>query len=244
MLEGEKAPSDAPAPDTTSTLEPVPLSDTAPPPAASSTTQYTPEEFYQDYNTALQVVNGYWANRWSDFFTGTYSPPQLITGSEFGTGMYLGGSDQILCGNGARAIFLGPQNAYYCGLPYDPDDDYLAFDVNFLWRARENGDMFVYMIVAHEWGHAIQARLDTALQRVEYELQADCLAGATLQGAVNDGTLVLEQGDIEEVSIGLSDIADEGPWGKPGDHGSPDQRIENFTTGADNGVLACLPQLQ
>jgi uncharacterized protein len=239
-----QAAASAAAPSTTSTLAPHgnPADPPPPPAAKEGKADYTPEEFYQDYATALQIVQGHWTKHWSDTFPGTYGPPGLITGSVYGTGMYLGGTDKPVCGNGAQAMVLGPDNAYYCGPPFDPDDDYIAFDVNFLWRARDHGDMFVYMIVAHEWAHAVQARIDTTLRRVDYELQADCIAGATLQGAVNDGTLVLEPGDIEEVSVGLTAIADSSPWGKPGDHGDANQRIDSFSNGANNGVRACLAQ--
>jgi len=52
------------------------------------------------------------------------------------------------------------------------------------------GRAWVYLIIAHEWGHAIQARLSRRMVSVAAELQADCLAGATLAGAQRDRTLV------------------------------------------------------
>jgi hypothetical protein len=48
---------------------------------------------------------------------------------------------------------------------------------------RVRRDTRLYLVVAHEWGHAIQARLNPDIQAVRRELQADCLAGAAIFGA-------------------------------------------------------------
>ncbi len=212
--------------------------------SATADPGYTLEEFYSDYDGALEIVDDYWTRHWSDYFTGTYSAPGLVSGTEYPPGLYVGGQDQIPCGPDSQGGYhnLKAGNAEYCGPPYNPTNDFIGFDVNYLMHARDYGDMFVYMIVAHEWAHAVQARLHTSLAAQEYELQADCLAGATLQGAADDNTLVLEPGDVEEVSVGLEAIADKYPWGAEGDHGSPEERIAAFGSGASGGPYACLPQ--
>ncbi|WP_309114317.1 hypothetical protein [Saccharothrix sp.] len=203
----------------------------APPAAAGTNAPYTPQEFYGDYYTAIQVVDQYWTAHWGEHFTNTYQSPRMWTGTRYPEGMYEGGADAVFCGTD----ILKADNAYYCSV-----GDYIAFDINFLWRARYNGDMFVYMIVAHEWGHAIAARLNDQLKLKASELQADCFAGAALQGAARDGTLVIEPGDLEEVDVGLTDIADSSLWGKPEDHGAPDERIAFFNRGVRNGPLGCV----
>jgi len=191
------------------------------------------EEFYSDYYTSLSITDTWWATHWSEYFTGTYTSPFLVdVNQELGLGLYDAPRDEVYCGSN----LLTDQNAYYCG----STEDFMAFDIDFLGRARIIGDVFVYMIVAHEWGHAIQERLDTTLQQVRYELQADCLAGAVIQGTLDDGTLLFEPGDNEEVSAGLTDIADDVPWGNAGDHGSPQERIDNYSAGVYGGVNACL----
>jgi predicted metalloprotease len=202
--------------------------------ASAAAAQYTSEEFYKDYYDSVRVVDQYWGNHWAEFFPGNYVAPKLISLPGRAPGLYDGTVDVVSCGSTS----LGPDNAAYCA----DGNDWVAYDVNFLWRARYNGDMFVYMIVAHEWGHAIQYRLNAASQSTAAELQADCFAGAALDGAVTDGTLKLEPGDLHEVQVGLTDIADSGPWGKPGDHGSPDERIRSFTIGWDQGPLGCVPR--
>jgi hypothetical protein len=208
------------------------LVNAAAPAEATAPAPYTTEEFYQDYNNALHVVDQYWTTHWAEFFPGTYTPPKLIMVPDRAPGLYDGTVDVVLCGGTP----LGPDNAAYCA----DGSDWLAYDINFLLRARYNGDMFVYMIVAHEWGHAIQYRLRAVGQPAAAELQADCFAGAALAGGVNDGTLRLEDGDRREIEIGLTDIADSSPWGHPGDHGSPQERMQNFTLGWNQGPLSCL----
>ena len=37
------------------------------------------------------------------------------------------------------------------------------------------GDTWIYLVIAHEWAHAIQNRLDLGLVANGRELQADCL---------------------------------------------------------------------
>jgi len=133
----------------------------------------------------------------------------------------------------------GSGNAYYCR-----GEDYLAWD--WAWFGAyftddRIGDTFVYFVIAHEWGHAIQARLDLSLVSVGAELQADCLAAAALVGSQRDGTLSFERGDRGEVFQSLAEIADEVEWGNTRDHGAPDERIEAYQAGERGGVRACLP---
>jgi predicted metalloprotease len=102
------------------------------------------------------------------------------------------------------------------------------------------GDAWVYLIIAHEWGHAIQARLDQSLVSPAAELQADCLAGASLKGAAQDGLIQFEPGDDEEIGKTLSEVADDFPWTSESDHGNAQQRTSAFSQGANGGVAACI----
>ena len=84
-------------------------------------------------------------------------------------------------------------------------EDYVAWDSGLLVDGADQiGDTWVYLVIAHEWGHAIQARLDTGLVAVADELQADCLGAAALFGAVADGTLEFEEGDEQEMICSLN----------------------------------------
>ena len=68
-------------------------------------------------------------------------------------------------------------NAFYCRV-----GDYIAFDNQSLFPAiyADFGEVGLATVLAHEMGHAIQARSSTRLASVYAELQADCFSGAWL----------------------------------------------------------------
>ncbi|MBB4711619.1 hypothetical protein ACIQNT_06995 [Streptomyces luteogriseus] len=185
------------------------------------------DDMGQDIETAVQGVDAYWDAHWSEFFTQTYVPPTVL-------GEYDGASADVpTCGGEP----LDDDNAQYCATA----EDYVAWDTDLMRFGYRYGDAFVYLVVAHEWGHAIQNRLDAQLQTMDAELQADCLAGAELEGAAQDGTVVFEAGDVDEVYTALVRDADKTPWTKEGDHGSASERVDAFTLGQELGVDGCLP---
>jgi uncharacterized protein len=208
--------------DDTAEPPPPPTTEVSPPPPPPP----PDPELTEDVQTAVRVTDEFWARHWSEFFTGSYTSPEVF-------GAYVG-NDNPSCGGGQPP---GAGNAYYC-----PAEDYLAWDQELLesqFRDEETGDAFVYFLIAHEWGHAIQARLDQSIVSVAAELQADCFAAATLVGAINDGELVFEAGDRGEIFQSLTNLADEFEWGDPAAHGSADQRVEAYQRG-EGGVSACL----
>ena len=131
-----------------------------------------------------------------------------------------------------------PNNAAYCR----PDDD-IGFDVRWTANVYDGlGDAFVYYLVGHEYGHAIQARLGTQFAHtIEYELQADCYAGAYLGDQIRAKVLRLQDGDIEELRAGLRAVADPAgtPWFNPAAHGTAEQRISYFGRGFQRSLGAC-----
>ena len=200
-------------------------SDDAPDPATEAKIQ----ELFDDTESAVEIANQFWVDHWSDFFTGTYVPPDVFGG-------YFG-ADSPPCGGTPTD---GEGNAFYC-----PDDDFVAWDWEFfaaLFDDAAVGDSFVYLTIAHEWGHVIQERLELDLVSQGQELQADCLAGAEIAGSVADGYLQLEPGDRGEIFQSFAAIADEYEWGNVADHGAADQRIESYQAGESGGVEACLPE--
>jgi predicted metalloprotease len=185
------------------------------------------EELIADMDVAVQVINDYWTRHWSEFFTLTYQPPTVWGMYDSSTG---GGPT---CG-GAPAPKV---NAFYCAT----GEDFLAWDRQLMLQGGQFGDGWVYLIIAHEWGHAVQFRLNTSVKTQSDELQADCFAGAVLYGAVRDGTLAFEEGDEKEFANALTYLADQTPWTSQADHGSAFQRLEFFAQGKNGGVNACLP---
>jgi len=178
----------------------------------------------RDERDAVQVVNRFWERNWSRHFPGAYTPPKV-------RGRY-DPADPPTCGD----VRLEPGNAYYC-----PAGDYLTWDGDFVKGDPElEGNAFTYITIAHEWGHAIQHRTHTLSgPTAKIELQADCLAGATLTGARDEGHLEWEPLDEERLLTAIASIGDDLPETDPDHHGSPEDRVTAFLTG-EQGVRACM----
>jgi uncharacterized protein len=187
--------------------------------------QVDPDSLAGDERTAVSVTDAFWREKFPEFFGRSYRSPQVEGGYR--------GEDGPSCG-GQPAV---PFNAFYC-----PREDFIAWDENLMAAGYQQiGDAWVYLIIAHEWAHAIQARLERDQVSVAAELQADCLAGATLFGAAERGLVDLEPGDTEELAQTLAAVADDFPWTSERDHGNAQQRISSFNAGAEGGVRACIP---
>ncbi|GAA3414380.1 hypothetical protein [Streptosporangium vulgare] len=119
---------------------------------------------------------------------------------------------------------------------------FIAYDekwMNGLYE--EMGDGSVYVIIPHEFGHAVQAQLNTTFRlNVEQELQADCYAGGTLGALVKGGSLQTEPGDEDELLINLAAAGDPPTTGCAR---TPTARRDSarscFAKGYDQGTTAC-----
>jgi uncharacterized protein len=177
-----------------------------------------------DERTAVNAVNQFWTRHFSEYFGRAYHAPKVIGGYTAGNGPR--------CGGAPAEDF----NAFYC-----KPSDYLAWDQALMSAGYDKiGNAWVYLIIAHEWGHAIQARVNRSLVSQAGELQADCLGAAALTGAVRDGTLQAEPTDAEQISQTLAAAADKYPWTSNRDHGDAAQRSRAFNLGKSQGVKACL----
>ena len=177
-----------------------------------------------DERSAVTEVDGYWQRHFTELTGRPYDSPQVAGGYTGSSGPSCGGQPSV------------PGNAFYC-----PSGDFLAWDEDLMEAGYDRiGDAWVYLIIAHEWGHAIQARLRRGQVSVAAELQADCLAGVALQGAVNDGKLTLEPGDAQEISQTLVVVSDAFPWTDESSHGNAQQRTAAFEAGANSGLVACI----
>ena len=176
-----------------------------------------------DERSAVAVVDRFWRRHFAESGQ-SYRSPRVVGG-------YVGSSGPSC---GAEPAVAG--NAAYCTV-----GDFLAWDEQLMAAGYEQiGDGWVYLVIAHEWAHAIQARLEQSQVSVAAELQADCMAGAALQGAVEQGLVSLEPGDSEELAQGLIASADDYPWTDVRSHGDAQQREAAFSTGTDGGVNACV----
>jgi uncharacterized protein len=181
-------------------------------------------EMKNDERGAVTAVDTFWRRYFTEQAGQPYQGPR-VAGSYVGT-------NGPPCGGEPESV---PFNAVYC-LP----GDFVAWDDNLMMAGYSQiGDAWVYLIIAHEWGHAIQARLREDRVSVAAELQADCLAGAALQGAADEGLITAEPGDSDEIAATLAAVADDYPWTDVSDHGNAEERTSAFNTGVQGGVRAC-----
>ena len=191
-----------------------------------STDPNSEAQMHEDIEVAVVVVDQYWAAHWSDYFTGEYESPTLAGGYEGTNGPACGGQPSE------------PMNAFHC-----EEGDYIAWDNEFMrtYYADGNNDVFPYVVIAHEWGHAVQYRLDPSYSAEAPELQADCLAGLALYGAERDGTLQLENGDGNEMAMTYAALGDDIPWTDPKTHGDAVDRMAAFAAGRSGDIDVCIP---
>jgi hypothetical protein len=173
-------------------------------------------------DVAILDLNAFWTG---SFATASqpYAPPLIQAFGDYGTSP---------CGSFDSRI--GP--AVYCqanGAIYYSPAYFATFDTVI-------GDFAWVTVMAHEWGHHVQA-----LQGVPraagsaFELQADCLAGSYARDAETRG--LLDPGDVAE-AIAISDIAGDPEWlpqDIEGAHGTSDDRMSSFMRGFLDGFIGC-----
>lgn len=144
---------------------------------------------------------------------------------------------------------IGPRDLYFDNAFYCQPDDYIAWDDRGLFPDLYDdfGDFTVGLVIAHEYGHAVQARADQDGPTIFIELQADCFAGAWA-GAVDRGEMagvVIDPADLDAAVGGLLTFADPlgTPASDPGAHGSAFDRVNAFADGFENGTLECATYL-
>lgn len=134
-------------------------------------------------------------------------------------------------------------NAFYC-----PKDDLIIWDrTGLLAGLNENyGPYSVAMVLAHEWGHAIQFRHgDPSDRTIDKESQADCFAGAFTAYAFDGNAphFPMTADDRDNALAGFLLFAD--PVGvatpnTPGAHGSGFDRVSAFQEGYAGGAKICV----
>jgi predicted metalloprotease len=135
--------------------------------------------------------------------------------------------------------------AFYCVI-----DETIYYSTEFRALIESQiGDFAWVVVVAHEWAHHIQAQLGFDLgvvpdragevPPIEFEQQADCLAGAYALDAEITGWL--DAGDVDE-ALYMTEISGDPPgtaWNDPRAHGSSDERLDAFLSGYGGGLGAC-----
>ena len=133
------------------------------------------------------------------------------------------------------------RNAFYC-----PAADLVAWDDEQLIPSMQEqfGDFALAIVMAHEVGHAVQARSGFGgTFTVTKEQQADCFAGAWVASVANGHSkrFSVQLEDLDASVAGFLQLRDHpGSNGLEGDaHGSAFDRIGSFQDGFEKGAEAC-----
>ena len=188
---------------------------------------------YAEYSGTVQDVLGsldqYWSEALPAEFGVAYTPPERFVyyRPEEGPGPSCGEQE------------APPKNAFYC-----PVGDFIAWDESGLLIPYyvSSGDFAAAFVLAHEFGHAMQARLPRQEELgVLRELQADCFAGAWAAWVSQRG--YLEAGDLDEATLAVFTARDVPgtDFTDPRAHGSGFERTRAFADGYESGPKRCAP---
>lgn len=191
---------------------------------------------------ALADLETFWAGQFPDVFGTQFQPLQggyfSIDPGNADPREYPGG---IGCGAAASDV---ENNAFYCTAPDAPNSDSISYDRAFLAElGAEFGRFIPALVMAHEFGHAVQARVGSPGASIAVETQADCFAG-TWTRWVAEGDAehsVLRTPELDELLRGYLQLRD--PVGTSAleeqAHGSYFDRVAAFQEGFDDGAGAC-----
>jgi predicted metalloprotease len=182
---------------------------------------------------AIADLQAYWSEEFPKLYGEDYKPVEgglyaLTPDSESGPECASGYSDV-------------QGNAFYCKL-----DDSVAWDAEELLPDLQSkyGDFVIPVVLAHEWGHAMQQRSGFFEQNsltVSSELQADCFAGSWSKHAQYSGAFDVDTAALDSALAGVLDLRDTPGTSAqdPSAHGSGFDRVGAFQDGYDNGPERC-----
>jgi len=190
-----------------------------------------------DTDTSIADIQSFWAAAMPDVYGRKYTaiPDTRIY-------PYSASNPPPACGGRGHTPYEEVAgNAFYCD-----QGDFIAYDEQKLipQLRQQYGDFAVGLVLAHEWGHAIQTRARFSSRVSVYvELQADCFAGAWAQHVANgDNTsLRLSEDDLDQALAGFLELRDPSgvDGGDAGAHGNAFDRVGSFQDGFEDGARAC-----
>jgi predicted metalloprotease len=182
---------------------------------------------------AIADLQTYWGEHFPDLYGEDYKP---VAG-----GLYALTPDSESGPACADSYSDVAGNAFYCKL-----DDSIAWDAADLLPGlqKKYGDFVIPIVLAHEFGHAIQQRsgyFDQNQLTVSSELQADCFAGGWARHAQDDNVFDVNSADLDSSLAGILDLRDSPGTNAqdPSAHGSGFDRVSAFQDGYDNGPEKC-----
>jgi len=193
---------------------------------------------------ALADINDFWGQNFPDLFDTEFEP---LTGGyysidpdNFDPDEY---PDDIGCLDGDPENVAN--NAFYCFPEPGGGGDNVVYDRTLLEvLAADYGRFLPALVMAHEFGHAIQGReAPPSDLSIVYETQADCYAGAWTGWVAADNAqhFNIRAPELDGVVRGFLLLRDE-PGSSVDDesaHGSYFDRVSAFQEGFDSGLEAC-----
>ncbi|MFC9995981.1 metallopeptidase [Nocardia sp. NPDC127526] len=185
---------------------------------------------------AMADLQEFWSAEYSKFFPGSFEPPSGFISWDATAAR---GRAPDFC----RETTFEQINAAYCTL-----DRSIGWDRGVLLPelVSKFGQMAVVMVMAHEYGHALQAmaRLNGMLTpTVVLEQQADCFEGVFLRHVA--------EGNSRHFTINTTDglngvlgatiaVRDQEPGASENEHGTAFERVTAVQIGYTDGAQACI----
>lgn len=216
------------------------------PPAGQSESSTAATPFPVDtskpYATALAYMGADVQSWWEKEFPRVFGKPlePLAGGVLYSNGVSIPNITAKALECGVSSVEVAGNAFYsscYDGIVYDDSElfqeQYIAY-----------GDLALGVIVAHEWGHAVQARTGWPANSVTVESQADCFAGAWLASfRAGPGWGPKAEESLPWALLAMADLADASyvsDYGQSDNaHGSMFDRLGAMTEGMQAGTDAC-----
>ena len=186
---------------------------------------------------AVSDVEEYWEGVYGETFDDEFTPVEALISWD------ANGFDGEFCGTDTYGLV----NAAFCY-----DDETIGWDRGELLPALRdaNGDMGVTMVLAHEYGHAVQRKAGLTKKSTPTlvsEQQADCFAGAYMRWVAegNSPRFTLNTGEglngVLAAVIAFRDpvLSVDDPEVGVDEHGSAFERLSAFQFGFTDGPSAC-----
>ena len=191
---------------------------------------------------ALADLEEYWSEVLPDVFDRPFVPLQggyfSVDPGDVDPAQYPQG---VGCGSDPREV---ENNAFYCQSADAPNADSISYDRAFLGELGEDYGAFLpALVMAHEFGHAVQARVGSPPTSIATETQADCLAGSWTRW-VAEGEAPrsrLREPELDDLLSGYFLLRDPVGTSSAAEsaHGSYFDRVSAFQDGFDDGPEAC-----
>jgi predicted metalloprotease len=192
---------------------------------------------------ALADLETFWAQTFPEVYGEEFLPPEggyfSVDPNDIDLSEYPGG----VVGCGAQPLSV-ENNAFYCLAGDEPNSDSISYDREFLAElAADYGEFVPALVMAHEFGHAVQGRVGQPGPSIATETQADCFAGAWTRwvAAGEAENSQLRGPELDQLLRGYLLLRD--PVGTStaaeSAHGSYFDRVSAFQEGFDSGPEAC-----